>query len=76
MYLQLTTSSSADDGEDDGFFYDEDAAMENADTAGDRAEMLDHLDSLLQMPRADELDNVSLLFEPKALLIEWSCFSR
>ena len=47
------------DGSDEGFFYDEAAALEGAGADG-RAQMLDHLDSLLQMPRADELDSVSL----------------
>ncbi len=47
----------AGDDEDAEFFYDEDEVLAGA--GGDsRAAMLDHYDSLLQMPRADDLDEV------------------
>ena len=62
--LPLSTCSlhaTDEDGEegDEGFFYDEEAALEGAAAADGRGQMLDHLDSLLQMPRADQLDDVS-----------------
>lgn len=50
---------SADDDEDAEFFYDEEEVLAGAEgDASARAAMLDHYDSLLQMPRADELDEV------------------
>lgn len=48
----------AGDDEDAEFFYDEDEVVAGADSAS-RAAMLDHYDSLLQMPRAADLDEVS-----------------
>ncbi len=49
----------AGDDEDAEFFYDEDEVLAGADS-GSRAAMLDHYDSLLQMPRADDLDEVNV----------------
>lgn len=46
---------NAEEDEVGGFFYDEDAA--SLDTSG-RAAALEHLDSLLQVPQTDELDEV------------------
>ena len=48
---------STGDNEDAEFFYDEEEVLAGADS-GSRAAMLDHYDSLLQMPRADDLDEV------------------
>ncbi|CAL8464249.1 g3784 [Coccomyxa elongata] len=45
------------DDEDAEFFYDEEEVLAGADD-GSRAAMLDHYDSLLQMPRADDLDEL------------------
>lgn len=45
------------DDEDAEFFYDEDEVLAGAGN-GSRAAMLDHYDSLLQMPRADDLDEL------------------
>ena len=47
----------AEDEEEGDFFYDEDEVLAGAD-GETRAAMLDHYDSLLTMPRADELDEV------------------
>ena len=57
-YAVLKKLRLADEDGDEGFFYDEDAAAEGA--GGDREALLEHLDSLIQMPRADELDHVQL----------------
>jgi hypothetical protein len=49
----------ADDDEDAEFYYDEEEVLAGAGCEdGARAAMLDHYDSLLQMPRADEFDEV------------------
>ena len=47
-------TQNADDDENGGFFYDEEAAAE----ASGRAAALEHLDSVLQIPQEDELDEV------------------
>lgn len=47
----------ADDEEDAEFYYNEEEVLAGAQ-GEQRAAMLDHYDSLLQMPRAAELDEV------------------
>ena len=54
---------AAEDEEDAEFFYDEEEVLAGADPA-ERAAMLDHYDSLLHMPRADDLDEVLSLWSP------------
>lgn len=49
--------ASADNDGEGEFFYDEDEVIAGA-SGDEHAEMLDHLDSLLQMPRAADLDEV------------------
>jgi hypothetical protein len=47
----------AEDDEEGDFFYDEEEVLAGAGGQA-RAAMLDHYDSLLDMPRADQLDEV------------------
>ena len=47
--------ASAEDEEDADFYYNEEEVLGGAQ-GEERAAMLDHYDSLLQMPRAAELD--------------------
>ena len=49
----------SEDEEEGDFFYDEEEVLAGADGEA-RAAMLDHYDSLLDMPRADQLDEVLL----------------
>jgi len=58
MLCVMRQGHLADEDGDEGFFYDEEAAAEGA--GGDRESLLEHLDSLIQMPRADEFDHVLL----------------
>ena len=46
-----------EDDEEGDFFYDEEEVLAGAGGQA-RADMLDHYDSLLNMPRADQLDEV------------------
>ena len=54
LELHVVAAENDADGE---VFYDEDEVEDGAERGG----MLDHLDSLLQMPRADDLDEASHL---------------
>ena len=55
----------AEDEEDAEFYYDEEEVLAGADPE-ERAAMLDHYDSLLHMPRADDLDEVHSLAPPSS----------
>lgn len=53
----MTSAAFVGDEEDAEFFYNEEEVLAGA--GGDaRAAMLDHYDSLLQLPSADDLDEV------------------
>lgn len=59
--LLSSACGHADDEEDAEFYYNEEEVLAGAQ-GQERAAMLDHYDSLLEMPRAAELDEVSLVF--------------